>query len=85
MQYALPDLEQLSISVPHLQRKRDRLLNALSAVGYEVREPEGAFYLLPGQIPVPNDEVFAGLLADQDIFVLPGCGSSRCRATCASR
>ena len=28
MQYALPDLEKLSIDIQHLQRKRDRLVAA---------------------------------------------------------
>jgi aspartate aminotransferase len=71
MQHALPDLEQLSISVPHLQRKRDRLVTALRSIGYKVCSPEGTFYLMP-KSPLPDDEAFADLLATYDIFVLPG-------------
>ncbi|RIK47371.1 MAG: aminotransferase [Chloroflexi bacterium] len=71
LQHALPDLEQLSISVPHLQRKRDRLLTELRAIGYQVHQPEGAFYLLP-KSPCADDAAFADLLAAQDILVLPG-------------
>src|SRR5262249_21312879 len=47
LQHALPELEALSIDVAHLQRKRDRLVSELRAMGYQVHVPEGTFYLLP--------------------------------------
>ncbi len=71
LQYALPDLERLSIDVEHLQRKRDRMVSALGKMGYQVHMPEGTFYLLP-RSPVPDDVAFVRRLAERDIFCLPG-------------
>jgi aspartate aminotransferase len=71
MQYALPELERLSIDVGHLQRKRDRLVAALRALGYHVHVPQGTFYLLV-QSPLADDLAFAEALAARDVFVLPG-------------
>ena len=41
LQHALPDLDRLSIDIPHLQRKRDRMVPALQQMGYQVHSPEG--------------------------------------------
>jgi aspartate aminotransferase len=71
LQHALGDLEQLSIDIPRLQRKRDRMVAALREIGYELHTPEGTFYLLP-RSPLPDDEAFIELLAEQKIFCLPG-------------
>ena len=71
LQHALGDLETLSIDVEHLQRKRDRMVEALRGMGYEVHMPEGTFYLLP-RSPWADDRAFAELLTTQDVFVLPG-------------
>src|SRR6266540_4029720 len=38
LQHALPDLERLSIDVDGLQRRRDRLVPALRAMGYEATQ-----------------------------------------------
>jgi aspartate aminotransferase len=45
MQYAIPDLEQLSIDREALARRRDRLMTPVAASGYQVLAPEGTFYL----------------------------------------
>lgn len=71
MQYALPRLEQFSIDVAHLQRKRDRLVDALSGMGYDVQRPQGTFYLFP-RSPLADDRAFTEILAARDIYVLPG-------------
>ena len=71
LQHALSDLEQLSIDVEHLQRKRDRMVAALRDIGYELHVPEGTFYLLP-RSPLADDLAFIELLAEQNIFCLPG-------------
>ncbi len=71
LQHAMPDLEPLCIDLARLQRRRDVLVAALRAHGYEVHVPEGTFYLLP-RSPVADDTAFAELLADDDVFVLPG-------------
>lgn len=71
LQHALPDLEKLSIDVAHLQAKRDRMVTALSEMGYELRSPEGTFYLLV-RSPLADDMAFTDLLADQNVYCLPG-------------
>ena len=71
MQHALADIDPLTIDIEHLERKRDRMAGALRDIGYEVQTPEGAYYLMP-QSPIPDDQHFAELLADRDVFVLPG-------------
>ena len=47
MQYATPRLEELSIDVAHLQAKRDRMVEALRGIGYDVATPEGDLLPLP--------------------------------------
>ena len=71
LQYALADLERISVDVAHLQRKRDRVVGALRDAGYALHSPEGAFYLLP-KSPWPDDWAFMRFLAEQDVYVLPG-------------
>jgi len=44
-QYAVGDLETVSIDVPAYQRKRDRLHGALTQWGYAMTRPAGTFYL----------------------------------------
>jgi aspartate aminotransferase len=71
LQHALADIEQLSIDIVHLQRKRDWLVAALRDIGYDLHIPDGTFYLLP-RAPLADDLAFVELLAEQDIFCLPG-------------
>ena len=71
LQHALADLERLSIDIGRLQRKRDRLVQALRAMGYELEAPQGTFYLLP-RSPWPDDYAFAVLLTEYGIYTLPG-------------
>jgi len=71
LQHALPDLEKFSIDVGQLQRRRDRLVDALGGMGYRVHPPEGTFYLYVTS-PIPDDEAFTARLAARDVFVLPG-------------
>ena len=71
LQHALPDIEQLSIDIPQLQAKRDRLVQALREMGYQVHMPEGTFYLMP-RSPIADDWAFSSILAECDILCLPG-------------
>jgi len=71
LQYALGDLERLSIDLPHLHAKRDRMVAGLREAGYELQSPEGTFYLLP-RSPLPDDQAFTEWLGEEDVFVLPG-------------
>ena len=71
LMHGLADLEALSIDIGQLERRRDRLVGALRAQGYQVHIPEGSFYIFP-RSPLPDDEAFCNMLIDQDIFCLPG-------------
>ena len=71
MQYALGDLEQAIVDVPAMQRRRDRLVDALRKMGYEVVKPEGTFYVMV-RSPLADDVAFMNRLADENVFVLPG-------------
>ena len=71
MQYALPEIDTISIDLDHLQRKRDRVVDALREMGYEVHSPQATFYLLP-KAPIEDDMLFARTLAAQKVLVLPG-------------
>ena len=71
MQYAMGDLEKASIDVDALQRRRDGIVKALTAMGYETITPEGTFYVMV-RSPIADDEQFTKRLAAEDVFVLPG-------------
>jgi aspartate aminotransferase len=71
MQYAVPDLERLSIDRAALARRRDRLLGTLTESGYDVLPPEGTFYLW-SKWPEGVPEQLWDQLADRNVFVLPG-------------
>jgi aspartate aminotransferase len=71
LQRAVVDLEALSIDIPALERRRDRLAAALGQLGYEVMIPEATFYMMV-RSPIADDRAFTGMLAAHDVFVGPG-------------
>lgn len=71
MQYALPDLLHIAVDMEHLQRRRDRLLVALRAAGYQVHTPEGTFYLLV-RSPIEDEGAFVRRLAQDKVVVMSG-------------
>lgn len=71
MQYAVPDLEGLSIDQTALTRRRDRLTTTLAGAGFDVVPPEGTFYLF-ARWPRGDPEALWNALADQNVFVMPG-------------
>ena len=71
MQRAIADLEQLSIDLVELERKRDLMADELSRLGYSLKKPEGTFYLWV-RSPDPHDFAFCHRLAQAGVFVLPG-------------
>ncbi len=71
LQYAINDLEKLSIDIQALEAKRDRMHGTLTQWGYEVTKPAGTFYLW-GKVPGGDSVTFARRLADDGVFVMPG-------------
>jgi aspartate aminotransferase len=76
MQYSLPELHRLSIDLVELERKRDLFVTELQAAGYDLRMPQGTFYLWL-RSPDPDDASFVRRLAERGVLVLPG-------STCAA-
>jgi aspartate aminotransferase len=71
MQYALPDLEGLSIDGVALARRRDQLTGTLARAGFDVLRPQGTFYLW-SKWPVGDPDRHWNALADRKVFVMPG-------------
>lgn len=71
LQHAIEDLERLSIDIGAMERRRDRLVGALRAMGYETTMPEGTFYVM-ARAPIEDDVAFAEILARHEVLVLPG-------------
>ncbi|WP_282153064.1 aminotransferase class I/II-fold pyridoxal phosphate-dependent enzyme [Ruegeria atlantica] len=69
--YALPDLENVSIDIAALARRRERMLGALGQWGYRMTRPEGTFYLW-GRAPGGDSDAFAECLQKQGVYVMPG-------------
>jgi aspartate aminotransferase len=71
LQHALPDLESQCIDMDAMQRRRDRMVTALRAMGYEATSPQGTFYIM-ARSPIPDDQAFCALLNERKVLVLPG-------------
>jgi aspartate aminotransferase len=71
MQYAIPDLETLTIDRAALAKRRDRLMELLERNGITTLRPEGTFYLW-NRWPEGNPDELWSLLASRDVFVMPG-------------
>ena len=71
LQHAIEDLEELSVDVGALERRRDRMGAILDDLGYEHTMPEGTFYIL-ARSPIEDDRRFTEILAEEGAVVLPG-------------
>ena len=71
----LETLDETVDAAPY-EHKRDVLCDALEAIGYEVRRPEGAFYIFL-KTPIPDDIAFTKLLAIEGVLAVPGTGFGR--------
>jgi aspartate aminotransferase len=65
-----------SIDASPYEQKRNVLCDALEKIGYEVRRPEGAFYIFL-KTPIPDDIAFTKLLAAEGVLGVPGTGFGR--------
>jgi len=71
----LESLDETIDAAPY-EHKRNVLCDALAAIGYEVKRPEGAFYIFL-KTPIPDDVAFTRLLADEGVLAVPGAGFGR--------
>ena len=71
----LEALDETVDAAPY-EHKRNVLCDALEEIGYEVRRPEGAFYIFL-KTPIPDDIAFTKLLANEGVLAVPGIGFGR--------
>ena len=65
-----------TVDVSGYQRKRDFLCDELARIGYDVRKPEGTFYVFL-KTPVADDIAFVRHLAEHGVLGVPGTGFGR--------
>ena len=75
-QWVMLEAADEKIDIAPYEHKRNVLCDALEKVGYEVRRPEGAFYLFL-KTPIPDDIAFTKRLADEGVLAVPGTGFGR--------
>ncbi|MDQ5986960.1 MAG: Aspartate/prephenate aminotransferase [Syntrophus sp. SKADARSKE-3] len=73
MQRVVEKLQGITVDVDIYRRKRDLFCDGLTAQGYDIVKPEGAFYLFP-KTPIPDDVTFVQTLKKYRILTVPGSG-----------
>ena len=73
MQRVIGRLAGNRVDISPYIRRRDLLCQSLAAMGYELRKPEGTFYLFP-QAPGGDDMAFIKALQEELILAVPGSG-----------
>lgn len=64
------------VDVSSYQDKRDLLCAELTRIGYDLRKPEGTFYIF-AKTPIPDDIAFVRMLAKEGVLTVPGTGFGR--------
>lgn len=73
MQRLVAGLQRESVDIAEYQEKRDILYDHLTALGFQMVKPQGAFYLFP-QSPLPDDVEFVKAAQKHNILLVPGSG-----------
>mgnify|MGYP001312458483 CR=1 FL=1 len=73
MQRAVASIQRATVDIDIYRKKRDLLYNALTKIGYECVQPDGAFYVFP-KSPIPDDTEFVAQLQKELVLVVPGVG-----------
>jgi aspartate aminotransferase len=73
MQRLVAKLQDESVDIAEYQAKRDLLVSELSAMGFSMVKPDGAFYLFP-KSPLADDVEFVKLAQKHHILLVPGAG-----------
>lgn len=76
MQYLLPQVFELSVDHQYYQNLRDFFYEKLTAIGYEIVKPQGAFFLFPKSLE-KNDVAFVQKALKFGILLVPGSGFGR--------
>ena len=73
MQHIVAKLQSVSVDVGVYQAKRDFIYDELTAIGYDVVRPQGAFYMFP-RSPIEDDVRFVAELQKHTVLAVPGRG-----------
>lgn len=73
MQHLITELQGQTAGVASYQNRRDLLYNRLTAIGFDVVKPQGAFYLFP-KSPIPDDIQFIQAAVKYNLLLVPGSG-----------
>ncbi len=73
MQRLVAKLQHESIDIAAYQAKRDLLYDNLTAYGYRMVKPDGAFYLFP-KSPLHDDVAFVRAAQKHNLLLVPGTG-----------
>lgn len=73
LQRAVAAVQDATVDIDVYRKKRDMLYGALTDIGYECVEPDGAFYVFP-KSPIPDDTEFVRQLQQELVLVVPGVG-----------
>jgi aspartate aminotransferase len=65
-----------SCDIAAYAEKRDLMCDGLARYGYEVRKPQGAFYIFL-KTPIPDDLAFVRILQTEGVLAVPGSGFGR--------
>jgi aspartate aminotransferase len=66
-------LQKESVDIGEYRQKRDLLYDNLTAMGFRMTKPGGAFYLFP-QSPLADDVEFVRMAQKHNILLVPGTG-----------
>jgi aspartate aminotransferase len=75
-QLVMAEAADACVDVAAYQRKRDVLCDGLRRAGYELRKPEGGYYVF-FKSPIPDDVAFVGKLLEQGVLAVAGVGFGR--------
>jgi aspartate aminotransferase len=71
LQHLVRNIQGVTISVAKYQKRRDFLLENLTAMGFKIVKPQGAFYLFP-RAPIEDDIAFLNELKEFKVLAVPG-------------
>ncbi|GAB4272419.1 pyridoxal phosphate-dependent aminotransferase [Thermincola ferriacetica] len=73
MQRLVTKLQRERVDIADYEEKRNILYENLTALGFEMVKPQGAFYLFP-KSPIPDDIAFIKAAQKHNILLVPGSG-----------
>jgi aspartate aminotransferase len=73
LQRLVAKVQRESVDIGAYQAKRDLLFTNLTALGFRMVKPDGAFYLFP-QSPLADDVAFVRLAQQHHLLLVPGAG-----------